>query len=204
MVKNVEIYPLLSGEPLPEKRQLEIARDVQRFVYEDTLRVGATEEEARSVADPDGEDAVKKQLQRLLHPAAKGTRYLGVYADEEQAGVIKLGPHLRGDAAPFREKPTMLQRIRARLADEQRPAELTPQGLHVFAVRPGLAEAALTKVYFDFVLPSQELKAAVHENDAELRDALTVLGAPEDGPVGRKRIGNYIANYVLRTLPPRE
>jgi hypothetical protein len=99
MAKNVEIQPLFVAGQSPEE-QLDTAREVQRFVYEDFLRVGVTEEEARSIADPDNDDQVVKQLERITH-RPRGTMYSWVIEDGGLRGIVKTGPWLPGDAAPF-------------------------------------------------------------------------------------------------------
>jgi hypothetical protein len=199
MARNVEIQPLfIAGRSLEE--QLDIAREVQRFVYEDFLRVGATEEEARSIADPDNDDRVVKQLERITH-RPRGTMYSRVIEDGDLGGIVKIGPWLPGDAAPFGAG----QRLASYIQQFMQPLEALPRGLHVFAVRDGLALAALQAVRSSYAVESHlKLNAAVHENDDELHQAFTELGAPKNGPTGRIKLGNYAARYTLRSLPPEE
>ena len=199
MAKSVEVYPLLSKEQSAE-RQVEIAKGVKRFVYESTRRVDASDAEARSVADPNDEDQVREQLHRMLHPPVEGTQYLGIYADEEWRGVAKLGPWLYGDEGHYGKGRKLATRIR----QLGRPLETLPAGLHVMAVNEDLTQTALEAIYFNYVPDRKPLKASVHENDQELQDAFTAIGAPMEGPRASIKLGNYVANYVLRVLPRRE
>jgi hypothetical protein len=198
MAKNIEVYPLLSDEQLPE-RQLEVAKGVKLFVYEDLRRVGATETEARSVADPDDETQVDDQLRRMLFPSVEGTQYLGVYADEEWRGIAKVGPWLPGDESNYGKR----RGLSARVSRMMGSLDTLPSGLHAFAVKEGLAKAALEAIYFDYVPDGKKLKASVHEGDEELQAAFTDLGAPDKGPVAQIKLGGYAANYALRVLSGR-
>jgi hypothetical protein len=68
-----------------------------------------------------------------------------------------------------------------------------------------LALAALQAVRSSYAVESHlKLNAAVHENDNELHEAFTELGAPKNGPTGRIRLGDYVAKYILRSLPLEE
>lgn len=192
MAKNIELHPLLTpGQS--KKQQLEVARQVKQLVYEDFLRVGATEEEVRSFADPTDEKQVQAQLEKLRHAEARGLLYVGIVENNKFNGLAKIGPWLKGDDVSFKQN--------GRQATSTHEHQV---GLYDFSVREGLAQAALKAIYFDLIDPSTALKAAVHKNDAEVHQAFTDLGASEGQYEARIKRGSYMATFVLRELPPSE
>lgn len=178
---SVELTPLLKAGQ-SDKEQLEVARQVKQFVHDDFIRVGAPLEVVRGFADPNNPQQVEEQLHRMKEPG--DARYLGVSQDGELQGVAKLGTWKRGDQKPFEG-----QYERA-------------SGLHVLSVTEGIAEAALMTIYLMEAHPRRALKAAVHDNDTELHEAFTALGAPVEGRKGVITVGAYAAKYTLRTLAP--
>lgn len=185
---SIELFPLLR-EGQSDDEQFEVARSVKRFVHDDFVRAGMPEKRVRrDIADPADDEQVRQQLHRMYN-AAPGVEYLGVASGGELSGIAKVGPWHYGDEDPFR-------------ARELRKTSVEhASGLHVFAIREGLALAALNAIYYEVVSPDTALKGAVHERDEELQAAFTELGAP-DGP----RASNLAipGTFVLRRLPPRE
>jgi hypothetical protein len=177
----IELSPLLKKEQTDDE-QLEVARRVKQFVHDDFVRVGAPPEVVRGFADPTDSQQVKDQLLRIREN--KDARYLSISTDGQLQGVAKLGSWKKGDQQPFG-------------GTHERAS-----GLHVFSVAQGLAEAALTAIYLLESCPKYPLKAAVHDNDAELQEAFTTLGASADGRKGVITVGGYAAHYTLRTLDP--
>lgn len=177
----IELSPLLKKEQSDDE-QLEVARRVKQFIHDDFVRVGAPPEVVRGFADPTDSQQVEGQLLRIRE--AKDARYLSISTDGELQGVAKLGSWKKGDQQPFG-------------GTHERAS-----GLHVFSVAQGLAEAALMAIYLLESCPKYPLKAAVHDNDTELQEAFTALGAPIDGRKGVITVGGYAAHYTLRTLEP--
>jgi hypothetical protein len=180
----------------------EDAKDVQKFIYEDTLRIGVDENIARTVANPANDSMVLKQRKNLASPPVEGTLYNWVHYYGERCGVIKNGPWLWGDAEMFESEPyTKPQKLKIELGRRATRAERRDVGLHAFAVQEGLALAALRAVRRELIVPTAPIKAAVNIDDHELQAAFTELGAAPEGPVGYKTLGEYEALYMLRELP---
>jgi hypothetical protein len=195
MTSRFELQPLIQ-QGQTEKQQRDIARAVQNLIYLDTLRVGASEPEARSVADPDDANRVGVQLGNLLHPSVKNTRYEGVWEGGQLVAFVKHGPMFHGDLSPYRgEEPSLAQKVSERLRPDA--------GLHAFAVvRQELARVTLVHAV-DMTPPKKKLYVVAHENDDWLNGALDEMEIPSDGPMVEKTIGAYSAQYQLRTIPPR-
>jgi hypothetical protein len=196
MASRFELQPLIQvGQT--EKQQRNIAQAAQNLIYLDTLRVGASEVAARSVADPDNEDKVDIQLGRLLAPSVKNTHYEGAWEGDQLVAFVKHGPMLRGDLSPYEdEEPPFAQKISERMRPDV--------GLHAFAiVRQELAQVTLEQI-LGIISPRKKLYIEAHTSDDWLNDALDELSVSTDGPTIEKTIGNYTAEYRLRTVPPRK
>lgn len=181
------------------EEQIEVATRVQELLYGDFRRVGASEDEARSVADPDNDTSVNMQWQKLLDPRA-GTEYFGLYdeGDSIELGIVKVGVWLPGDARPF----GWTQQLRAKAEGIVLPHDRQPRGLHAFSVEEGLAKAGLAMVRRQAIPAAASLRVVAHENDEELHTALGELGANDHRRSGVVTLGKYAANYRLFTLDP--
>lgn len=195
MTRNLEIRRI--DATLPTDELFEEARGIKEYVYRDFLRLGVSEGDARSFADPNDDDQLMTQVDKLMFPNPS-TQYLQILDDGKTAGYAKVGPRRIGDEAPFGEWLRIAAKARELL---QQPEDM-PRGLHVMAVREGLTQAALTRIYYDHVPKSKTLHVSAHEDDLELNEALTALGAPTGGPKGVIRLGDYAATYIRRSLPP--
>ncbi len=193
---NIEVQQIDTWH-LAEDELYQEAQGIKEFVYRDFLRMGAGDEEARSFADPDDDEQLTAQMDRMMFPTPS-TQYFKILDDGETAGYAKVGPRRVGDEAPFGGWVHVAAKAREFF---QQPEDM-PRGLHVLAVRQGLVKAALTKIYYDHIPKSQALHVSAHENDVELNDALAALGAPIDGPRAVIQLGNYAATYVRWRLPP--
>lgn len=199
MTKNIEVRRINIDE-LNEERLYSEARGIKESVYQDFRRLGVDEHSARSFANPDDDDQVEEQMDKMLSPAHPGTVYAQLLEDEEGVGYAKVGPRRLGDEVPFGGKVLAV----AKLREVFQMPEMMPRGLHVMAVRQGLALAALEAIYHDLVPPSQRLIASVHAEDEELHQAFTALGSKQEGPKGEIKLGGYTALYVRRSLPPHK
>jgi len=182
---------------LTEEEQIATAARVQTLLYDDFRRVGASEDEARSIADPDSETSVEMQRQKLLDPRP-GVEYFGLYDEDDstELGIVKVGKWLPGDARPFGR----LQQLKAMVEGVVLSHDRQPRGLHALSAEEGLARAGLVAVRHRIVPATASLKVVAHENDRELRTALGELGAGRYRRPGIVRLGKYAANYHLYTL----
>ncbi len=197
MSASIEIRKLNLDGFSPDELHDEAQR-LRQFVYRDFLRLGISEEDARSISDPDNEEEALTQLDKIISPRYPDTVYAKLLSGEEVAGYTKVGPRLPGDEAPFGRR----RRILASVRELGLATEAVPRGLHALAVREGLTHAALTRIYYDLVPANQQLVASVHERDSELQDAFTDLGANTKAPQGSIMLGSYAASYSRRALPP--
>jgi len=197
MTRNIEVQRI-DTERLTTDELCEEAHGIKEFIYRDFLRLGTSDEEARSFANPDDEDQLTAQVDKMMFPVHPSTHYLKILDDGKTAGYAKVGPRRVGDEAPFGGWVHLVAKARELLLQ---PEDM-PRGLHVMAAKEGLALAALTQIYYDYIPQSQALHASVHERDVELNEALTALGAPANGQKAIIQLGNYAATYVRRSLPP--
>lgn len=194
---SIEVIKLNSETFSPDELHNE-ARHLRQFIYDDFRRIGATEDQARSIANPDSEQDVLAQIDKIICPRYPDTVYAKLASQDETVGYAKIGPRIQGDEAPFGAGPRFLASIR----ELSRDSLDMPRGLHAFAVKDGLAKAALARVYYDLVPAHQPLVASVPEVDSELHAAFTELGAKEKTPKGIITLGSFAATYSRRVLPP--
>lgn len=197
MSAPIEIRRLNLDEFTAEELQSEAQR-LRRFVYDDFIRLGVPDDEARSFSDPTDEEQIQTQFDKILFPRHPDTIYAKLSSGNETAGYAKIGPRLAGDEAPFGRGLRFLASMREMTVSSGD----MPRSLHVFSVREGLARAALTRIYYDLIPAHQQLVASVHEADSELQDAFTDLGASTAKTSGIITLGSYAASYSRRVLPP--
>jgi hypothetical protein len=165
----------------------------------DYMRIGA-ERDQLAIIDPDNEDAVRAQQERLENPI-EGAENVWSYDPErdKEVGIAQVGLWLHGDAKPF----GTFEQVKA-LAGAVAPIERRARGLHVFSVEGGLARASLVAVRYALVPEKAPLNVVVAVDDTELHEALSYSGAPNDGPIGTSQIGEFKFRVQLRQLPPLE
>lgn len=197
-------------ESLGDDVQYALARRMQWLLREDFLSLpGVHSEDIVSVADPANDALVERQIGKLLHPA-QDTYYAWLHNNDgltrsERTGFVKVGPHTRGDQAPYGRLPSYVYELCRRVGFYPEAV-----GLHAFALESRsrhLATAALRAVYSnDEMVPvTHELRASVDVCDRGLNQAFDVFGASrsrDDAPIV---LGSAMTRrYVQRVLPPKD
>lgn len=199
-----------SYQDLITSKRRDIARRVQYLLYDDFADLEGMDKEALcTVVDPENQLLVRQQMRRL-EDADDSTHYMWVMRNDiamtnHITGVVKVGPHRRGDQKPY----GMVQSFAHRAAQS---LGIAPEavGLHAFALESRsrhLATAALRAVYTNsrLVPHTHELRASVDVADDELNEAFDLFHATRslrDVPIAFGK--GFTRRYVQRVLPPKQ
>lgn len=196
-------------ESLSDSDKIVIARRIQWLLWEDFSRLpGMHAEDISPVVDPANDTLVSRQIDRLTRPV-QGTHYAWLHNNDglsrrERTGVVKIGPHTRGDQKPYGTLQSFAYEFSRRTG-------IYPEavGLHGFALESNsrhLATAALRSVYAnpELVPETHELRASVDTGDRELHRAFDAFGATRSNRDAPIAIGPHcVRRYVQRTISPK-
>ncbi|MEO5950140.1 MAG: hypothetical protein ABIQ04_01695 [Candidatus Saccharimonadales bacterium] len=208
MTNSIELRQL-HIDHLSTDDQYITAHRVQQLLWEDFVRLsGVNPEDLRTAVDPESDEKVSQQVEKILAAGQNDSVYAGVYRtdaneDESLQGIIKIGSWKRGDQKPFGYA------VLNSLVHGADPLASPQRGLHAFAMSDSSREMTGETVNRLLDDPTDqilnrysELRVAVDESDTELSLALVNRSA-KIGRHGIISLAGYDRSYRLHKVAPR-
>ena len=221
MIENITLHPIIFGPGDHKLTRWRMAKRVQELLLEDYTRLpGVFESALEPFVDPNNDEIVQRQANKIAEAALRNLLYLGVYTEGDclnrwnMQGVIKISDWNGSDEAPFSTNrlfcPKLFE-LQQRWTNRHSKLWKPPRQLAICAIsnilnaeRPDAYDQILETVINPEAgfFPGTPILSSFDVSDERMRRAFQVRAA-SFGPYGKRTLGPYVRTYQKVAIDSR-